>query len=273
VDYTNATTAAGVFGCEIWASAGTGTTFYGYGVNSGTGHTISGTVSGCSYGVNAGTGHTISGTVSGCSTQFGFDAGAAGQGLVVTVRGSATLSPTTPTFGNRDTLGAGSRLNEQVVRCEDYQGVLGASYAFHMTGDVIRTTATVRSGGADNSLEVIPRTTCAAGSASMRIFEWVELDVPASAQTKSVYVKGEQWTVFPTAAQLYLEAEYLSDDSPIATALATSTAVISDNTTWVALAVTFTPHIASRVRYRLYVGCYEGGTTRKVYIDNQLVTA
>ena len=65
VDY-GAGTHSGVFQCEIRSTAGTGTTFYGSGVNSGAGHTVSGTVSGCYYGVNTGTGHTVSGTVSGC---------------------------------------------------------------------------------------------------------------------------------------------------------------------------------------------------------------
>jgi len=60
-------THGGVFQCEIRSTAGTGTTFYGSGVIYGTGHTVSGTVSGCSNGVYYGTSHTVSGTVSGCS--------------------------------------------------------------------------------------------------------------------------------------------------------------------------------------------------------------
>ena len=66
IDYSSATTRSGVFGCEITNVAGSGTTFYGSGIISGSGHTISGTVSGCNYGINYGSGHTISGTVSGC---------------------------------------------------------------------------------------------------------------------------------------------------------------------------------------------------------------
>ena len=56
-------------GCLI-NTAGTGTTFYGYGTNVGTTNTISGTVSGCGSGVYYGSGHTISGTVSGCGNGF-----------------------------------------------------------------------------------------------------------------------------------------------------------------------------------------------------------
>jgi len=53
--------------CEIRATAGTGTTFYGSGLNSSYSNTISGTISGCSNGLNASYSNTISGTISGCS--------------------------------------------------------------------------------------------------------------------------------------------------------------------------------------------------------------
>ncbi len=68
VVYASGSTHGGVFQCEIRSTAGTGTTFYGYGVNYGTSHTISGTISGCNSGLNHGTSHTISGTVSGCNS-------------------------------------------------------------------------------------------------------------------------------------------------------------------------------------------------------------
>jgi len=66
VDY-GAGTHAGVFQCEIRSTAGTGATFYGNGIYGGTGHTISGAISGCNVGINGGTGHTISGAISGCN--------------------------------------------------------------------------------------------------------------------------------------------------------------------------------------------------------------
>ena len=345
VDYGNASTSAGVFGCAIVATAGTGTTFYGTGVYDGTGHTISGTVSGCTYGVNYGTGHTISGTVSGCTygvsygtghtisgtvsgcaygvyygtghtisgtvsgcdygvyygmghtisgtvsgcdygvyygmghtisgtvsgctTGFAFGDPNSNQGLSVVCR-AATFSPSPPTFSSRNTVGVGSLHGEQGVCCEDYGGVLGASYAFYPTGDVIKNTTVTRSGGATSSLEVVPLSNCST-IAPIRVFEWTELDVPASAQTKSVYVKGEGRTTWPTAAQLYLEAEYLSDDSPITKTVVTSAQVLADNTTWTALSVTFTPHAVAPVRYRLIFGAYQAAS--KVYVDNMLVTA
>jgi len=63
------TTAVGsVFQCEIKNTGGSGTTFYGYGLNNSNNNTISGTISGCSYGLgNNSNNNTISGTISGCS--------------------------------------------------------------------------------------------------------------------------------------------------------------------------------------------------------------
>jgi len=67
VDYSGAPTLSGVFQCEIINTAGTGTTSYGYGINDGTSHIISGVISGCSIGINYGTSHTVSGVIFGCS--------------------------------------------------------------------------------------------------------------------------------------------------------------------------------------------------------------
>jgi hypothetical protein len=55
-----------VFGCEIINTAGSGTTFYGYGLYSSHSNTISGTISGCTFGLANSNSNTISGTISGC---------------------------------------------------------------------------------------------------------------------------------------------------------------------------------------------------------------
>jgi hypothetical protein len=52
IDFSSATTRSGKFGCEVINISGTGTTFYGYGFNSGSGHNISGTVTGCTTGIS-----------------------------------------------------------------------------------------------------------------------------------------------------------------------------------------------------------------------------
>jgi len=53
--------------CEIRATAGTGTTFYGNGLNTSYSNTISGTISGCYNGLAYSYSNTISGTISGCN--------------------------------------------------------------------------------------------------------------------------------------------------------------------------------------------------------------
>ena len=287
VDYSSATSAAGVFQCELVSTAGIGvsnTTFYGYGVYSGTGHTISGTVTGCSYGVIYGTGHTISGrigyTAAGvrAANTYDFRFGVEdSSGLKVVCRGAKFLGGSTMFHTSRNTAGVGSQ--GQAVYCEDYGAdgapVLGASWAFHPTGDVIKNTTTVRSGGAASSLEVVPLSNCSL-YAPILVCEWTELAVPASAQNKSVYVKGEGWTFgpgnAPLASELYFEAEYISNGTTFARTTVASTQVLTDNTTWVQLATgSFTPAAAGHVRYRVWLKKYAASC--KVYVDNALYSA
>lgn len=363
VNYASNTSGAGVFQCEINSTAGTGTTFYGYGIYDGTGHTVSGSVAGCNIGVAYGTGHTISGvvtscnsgvyygtghtisgTLGGCNTGVGWGVGHTISGAIVgstfgiqagsgyTISGSivgsnsgiylgvhhtisgviagciygvsSTICAITgaigynadgtirsnsydvrvtpdgilsrvvlrgsakyrapPTFYSRNTA---INYGDQGIYCEDYNRTVGASRAFTIFGDVIKNESVLRSGGAASSIEVIPQSLCGTNG-SVKIFEWTELSVPAAAQTKTVYVRGEGWTVWPTAAQLYLEAEYVSNATTLATTIVTSTAVLIDNTTWIAFPVTFTPAAAAHVRYRMYLNVY--GASCKVYVDNQL---
>jgi len=242
VDYTTSATHGGIFQCCINSTAGTGTTFYGTGIN-------------------YGTGHTISGTVAGCSTDFRLNTGA-NEGTVVFVRPSATL--TIPPVISRNSGNCGKFA--QGVFCEGYNKILGASKAFMMAGTVTKNTAIYNN--AASSLEVEPLSSCSINS-MIRIFEWTEIDVPASGQTKSIYIKGEAWSSFPSGAELYLEAEYISNGTSLVTSVAASSQVLTDNTTWTQLSVTFTPAVAANVRYRAYLGKYEAGC--KIYVDNRLV--
>ena len=53
--------------CEIRATAGTRTAFYGYGLSASYSNTVSGTISGCNIGLYDSYSNTISGTISGCN--------------------------------------------------------------------------------------------------------------------------------------------------------------------------------------------------------------
>jgi len=122
-------------------------------------------------------------------------------------------------------------------------------------------------GGAASSLEVIPQSTISIYG-FVKIFEWIEFGVPTGSVAKTVYIKGEGWSTFPTAAQLYIEAEYLSHASLMTKATVASTDVLTDNTTWTAFAVAFNPLQVGYVRYRGYLKVY--GSSCKVYVDNMI---
>jgi len=59
-----------IFQCEIINTAGSGTTFYGIGLNSSNDNTVSGTISGCYFGFYSSHGNKVSGMISGC--YYGF---------------------------------------------------------------------------------------------------------------------------------------------------------------------------------------------------------
>jgi hypothetical protein len=257
-----------VVGCSIGVSNATGYTISGtvagctYGVSTGTGHTISGTVAGCTYGVNGGTGYTISGTVGGCTYAFRFDRD---QRLSVVCRAAHVGDP--PTFNGRNTTGYDPFAR---VACEDYLGVLGAQWTFYNFGDVIKDTGTLRPTSlAPSSIKAVPQSLCSTTYRNfLPIAEWTEFDVSASAQTKSIYVLGTGWVVFPLATELYLEAEYYSAGSGCAKTVIASTQVLVDNTTWTQLSVTFTPGQVGLVRYRAYLKKYAASAW--VNVDNAL---
>jgi hypothetical protein len=157
---------------------------------------------------------------------------------------------------------------------ENHGQVNGAQYRYGAYGDIIRNTATIRTGGANNSIEVVPLSNCSTIKLLPIIDwkdEWVEFAVPASAQTRTVYIKGEGWTVWPDATELWFEAEYISDATTLGTTIIQTTAVLVDNTTWTAFTINFTPVAAGIVRYRAFLGKYQAAS--KIYIDNKLYTS
>ena len=179
------------------------------------------------------------------------------------------LSPKMPatgtfSFTNRNTQVAQYPLK---IGIENFGLVMGANYTFLGLGDLLKNSSTVRVGGATSSMEVIPLSYCNS-TGHISIGNWIEHDVPASAQTRTIYIKGEGWTSFPTNVQLYLEAEYYDHATNLTRTTAVSTAVLADNTTWTAFTVSFTPAAVGRVDYRVYLKVYEAAS--KVYIDNAL---
>ena len=246
---------------------------------------MSGSVSGCNYGVYAGTGHTVSGSVSGCTngvnassvlfrsnSSLGYKAGVVNANTydvrfpcLIVCRSTQMATPPT-FFGRNSTSDTGAWGG---LYCENYGLVLGASVAFLPYGTLTKQASVVRAGGASTALKCDPESNCAAAF-PMLLFEWTEASVPASAQNKSVYLRGGGWSSFPTNAQLWVEALYVSNGTTFAITETRSTAVLADNTTWVEFAIPeFTPAVAAHVRYRGWLATYEAGAS--VYVDAQLV--
>jgi len=154
---------------------------------------------------------------------------------------------------------------------EDHNQVYGAQVSKGFVGVTERVTDVIRSGGATSSVKIVP----SAYVGLLRPFilqdfpkpTW-QVWLPAGAATLTVYVRGLNWASYPTAAQLYLEAEYVTDDTTGAITRSTvvSDEVLTDNTTWVGLQCAVNPHVASFVDLKLYLGLYEDATTG-VYVD------
>lgn len=85
---------------------------------------------------------------------------------------------------------------------------------------------------------------------------WIESNVPATQQTRSIFIKGYGWNIgnFPSNTELYLEATYLTG-SGMNTFNVTSTTILIDNE-WTEFPITFTPGIIGNVSYKLYVKKY-----------------
>ena len=142
-NYGSGDTHGGVFQCAI-RNAQSQTNFYGYGINYGSGHIISGTVSGCSYGINYGFGHTISGSVSGCNSGIIYGSGYTISGPVSGCTtsfyfpvGNIVVLPgsdVTYSFSQRDTIGYHSR-----IAVEEYGGTPNTYKIHDNAGDIIKT--------------------------------------------------------------------------------------------------------------------------------------
>jgi len=173
--------------------------------------------------------------------------------------------------GTKISYGTGYYDSDIKVFEEDAQQVHGAHIATGYMGVAERVTDVLRDGGATSSVKIIP----SANVGLLRPFCLCDFPrptwrvwCPAGAATLTIYVRGLNWASYPTAAQLYLEAEYVTDDTTegITRATVQSDEVLTDNTTWVGLQCAVNPHVASFVDLKLYLGLYEDATTG-IYCD------
>lgn len=162
-------------------------------------------------------------------------------------------------------------LTGYVFRIEDWEHNYGAAYNMYSSGEIISDSLVIRDGGATTSAKFVPMlfTTvpaplCISGNMyDPDIRVWAK----GSDAVATIYIRGYGWTTFPTAQELYVEAEYLSSYGvgTITRQLARSDEVLVDNTNWVAFNCSINPAEDSMVNIKVYLGKYEASSG--IYVD------
>jgi hypothetical protein len=148
---------------------------------------------------------------------------------------------------------------------ENLNGVQGEHMAVHGYGALYRDATVFRS--ASCSLRSNIFSLCSI-TRPVEVIKWTENNVPASVQARRVYIQGTGWSVVPTAAQLYLEAEYYDAAGAWTTTTIKSVNVLSGNGVWEPLTVSFVPGRVGPVTYRVVVAKYQAGGI--IYLDHAL---
>lgn len=163
------------------------------------------------------------------------------------------------------------------IAVQDFDGTKRDSRVFtHLdTADndpiLRRNTGTVRSGGADSSIEVRPSTYLSTEPDWLRLLALeAYLYLPASSKTITVYfnLPAANFTAAPTASELWVELEYLLDATNAGRRVLKSTGTVAADGTWDPLTVTATPSAAGEAIVRVYYcKTKEGGDSNYFYVD------
>ena len=245
--------------CEIRATAGTGTTFYGIGLNQSYSNTISGTVSGCNYGLNASYSNTISGTISGCYNGLGYSYSNTISG---TISGCAyglfyscsnTISGTISgcSYISRKSINNVLRNNADIgvqtviygintayehnrLKCENLNRVDGTHKIYDNYGDVLKTAcdgtgdapSVDPDGGNGYCLEASNiQQNCVDVNSALRIIEDVRIWLAAGTHTLAYKVQ----TTYTTSVDLVLTIDYIGADGVITRATKSAAVATRDN--------------------------------------------
>jgi hypothetical protein len=157
---------------------------------------------------------------------------------------------------------------------EDDNGVYGAQTIWLPTGTITKDTGVVRAGGSISSAKLMPTSTlssrqglCVSGDINVPDFSiWCD----AIPTTITVYIRSvTTWGgTYPTAAQLWTETEYVTDDTTgaITRTTALSSQVLADDSTWVGFTCgSFTPHVAGWVNIKVKLAKYVAANG--IYVD------
>ena len=275
VDYATSTFAGGYLGCEIRNTAGTGTTFYGYGINGGISHTNSGTITGCNYGISGGISHTNSGTIARCN--YGFYGGASYTnsgtiaGCTYTHRAPIVNNliiggdAASVSFYDRNTIGS-----VYDIKIEDVLGVLNTHKHIQSFADIIKTacdgTGDAPSVDPDGgNAECIECSNLQTNIAYMpaRLFDYHSMRVWATGGVSKTYTFKCQTTMstLGTAGRLVLTGSYLSNAVTVVRTEVTDDSGIaerSNDADWTqTVALTINPLQTGWINFRLELNYYE----------------
>jgi hypothetical protein len=171
------------------------------------------------------------------------------------------------------------RANSAVLM-EDYDGTPGSTRQYVGLADAQGSillqsdTGTLRSGGNNISIKILPSTNMAQGSfySKLLLFE-IPIYATTASKTYQIYFKSNataNWTANPTAAELFIELEAWGHASNNFRKITKSTGVLSFTTltTWNALSVTVAPAQAGVAYLRgWYMKPKEASKTNEIFID------
>ena len=226
--------------CEIRATAGTGTTFYGNGLAYSYSNTISGTISGCSYGLIYSYSNTISGTISGCNSGLYYSYSNTISGTISgcgyisrksinnVLRNNADIGVQTVIYG------INTAYEHNRLKCENLNRVDGTHKIYDNYGDVLKTACD----GTGDAPSVDPdrgngycleasniQQNCVDVNSALRIIEDVRIWLAAGTHTLAYKVQ----TTYTTSVDLVLTIDYIGTDGVITRATKSAAVATRDN--------------------------------------------
>ena len=226
--------------CEIRATAGTGTTFYGNGLNTSYSNTISGTISGCNRGLAYSHSNTISGTISGCTYGLNYSYYNTISGTISgcsyisrksinnVLRNNADIGAQTVIYG------INTAYEHNRLKCENLNRVDGTHKIYDNYGDVLKTACD----GTGDAPSVDPdsgsgycleasniQQNCVDVNSALRIIEDVRIWLAAGTHTLAYKVQ----TTYTTSVDLVLTIDYIGTDGVITRATKSAAVATRDN--------------------------------------------
>lgn len=233
-----------------------------------TGCTINAGAGGSNYGIGCvvGAKASIRDTTIGVTTTHNTSSLYAGTAPVVWTLQNCSLADTVQVTGIADPMSS--------LTSEDDGQSIGAQNAYYSSGTVTKSSAVLRAGGGTSSAFLLPSSivtikyplNVAYGSLNPDFAIWC----PASATTVTVFMRANTiWSTYPTAAQLFIQADYWASGASIRSQSTASTQTLIDNRepagagTYTADAGTNTTTVVdAALAGTAYIGKYLYNTTR-----------